>query len=478
MSSSRLRAALVVLLVALTLGALGVELTMPLLIFYASDNLGIDYAEGGGAWFPVLYGVVATAVGLLASSPLDKLPSLRIMLVAALGAGVARASIPFLPADDRGTIGLALLLCVVAPACDALFFLAGKLAIQRLVAVQMLGESKEDYEHAVKWYISVDYALFNVAAFVADAIYDPTRSFIAPSPAVANIWAFWASGACAGLAIVLLLVMLAFLIKNADRPQAPGKTAYGTSPIYAVCCSADGSGRFWRFMGLCTVLVGVRSLFRHLETTLSVYMTHEAGTRAHFAWVQAVNPLLIVVLSPLVPRLLKSIPDYTRFIAGTTVSVSAPLGLGIGLGVAVLTGTTLSANALTGVLVAFVAVFSFGEIIWSPLLSSYALLVAPESVQALFLALASLPSVGASIFTGALSAALVKHFCASPPGGPAGPSAGSSTPPAAGGPAASCDGAGLWTSIGLMAATTPALLVILHNRLREKDAKETFVRVQ
>lgn len=59
--------------------------------------------------------------------------------------------------------------------------------------------------------------------------------------------------------------------------------------------------RRWRgFMLLVTLLVGVRALFRHLDATFPKYFIRRHGPFAPFGMVYSLEPLLIIILVPLV----------------------------------------------------------------------------------------------------------------------------------------------------------------------------------
>ena len=422
--------------------SLATELTMPLLTFYPSDNLGIDYATGGGAWFIGIHGAVGALTGIMASSSLDRLPALRTAAGGALLSAVAHASIPVAQLMRADPTLVAILLCVLAPAASVIANAAVGLCMKRLLVVYYLGESELTAKTGEDRFFSIMYALFNGMAVLADIIYDVLRTNVAPSHAVANDWCLYGAGALMLMAAAILLVTTRCCVRAADRAPVPADPKLGMSPVYAICCDGVTSRRFWRFMVFCTALLGVRSLFRHVDSTLSIYMTRTEGANAHFALVQAVNPFLVVVFVGWAPTLVFSrFSTYTRVVVGTCLSVAAPLLLGVA------NGTPSGSGGIVG-LVAMVALFTLGEMAWSPILMAYASRVSPQSTLAVFNALASLPALAVALPTSAVSAALVETFC-----------------PALG----VCDGTRLWLVIGLIAASSPLVLLFGERWLRENE---------
>ncbi len=456
-----------------------------------SDNLGLDYVHGG-AWLfgaygtrrhigrlvfckkcrlfpPPNVGTVGSLVYVLGAPMLDRLPALPMAALMTALAGSVRALVPSATeaaTTQNGIYVFFLLQCVLVPALDVLTGAAVVLAIKRLVDVKMLGHSKAETKEAQDYWFGWQYVIFNGGALVADLLYDRLRLQWAPSPAIANQWTLWLAGASLGVAATLFTVTKVVLIRKADHAHILLDVQLGGNPCYTLCFSPrEVRGRFWRFCALCTVLFGVKSLFRHMEATLDIYMTRAIGPDAHFTLVQAINPAIVMLLCWWLPnRLFGRFTYYTRFVvgivllpppppfprmlsnarrAGTTVSVAGPLLLPLGLGF-----VSTSPVGMTLMLALSVTLFSLGEIIWSPLLGSYATsFLAPKGTEAIFGALAAIPSLAAKLPTSAISARVVAAYC-----------------PADG----VCQGVELWGVITLIAATTPLCLLLFERCLREQ----------
>ena len=243
-------------------------------------------------------------------------------------------------------------------------------------------------------------------------------------------------GAC-GLCLALLILTLHY------RPESPRHRVNTTADLSQPlpdCC--DDCGRlikdrpFWRFVGFCTVLLGVTSIFRHFDQTLPVVMQRVFTNRAHFALIQAINPVLIIVLAPLMQWLTDKKQSYWVIVVGSAVSVSSLLALAIGSG--------KSRHREAGFVdyipyVIFMIIFSIGEALWSARLTSYMLEVAPVEQKATYQALSTVPGLGARALAAWHSAFLVRTYC---------PSSDTCTP------------GYLWLIVWAFAALTPICLTV------------------
>jgi dipeptide/tripeptide permease len=254
------------------------------------------------------------------------------------------------------------------------------------------------------------------------------------------VWSLALAAATLGAALGLL-VAVQWRIKRADHAVVPEDMARGMAPCRTACMET----RFYKYMAATTLLIPVRMVFRHLDATLPVYMIRASpeGEEAHFALIQAINPALIVlfiVVTPVLPLRAFSLKD--KFLIGTSIAAMGPLVLGWLLP---LTGI----GWLTLDIIAFVVLFSIGEAIFSPRVEHFGLKVAPKGTEAVYAALAVMPSLLPKLPTSYMSAWLMDSFC---------PKEG-----------ASCNGAVLWSIIGLTAALTPLGLTLFQRWLVTPD---------
>jgi hypothetical protein len=448
-------------LAAVMLSTVALELTIPLLSFYGEQNLGLSYDRGGGAYFIGVYGTTGAVAGIAASFFLDRLPTLTTAAVALMLAGVTRLAIP----PVRSGLWFGVALCEVGAASDAVASMALMLALTRLLDEHYLGSTSSARSVGRKWWFAVLYALINASAFLANVVYE-----LMGTGSGSNDARLVLAGVCLQAAAVLVGTMAVApttvcRVRAAQLPEATTDVSLGTAPVRTLCCGGGQDGetrRFWRFLGLCTALIGARSLFRHLDSTLGMYMVRTLGTEdAHYALVRAINPFFVMLTVAWLPRVaLARFSAYTLFVMGTAVSATAVAGYALALP---WLGSGPGSHELAG-LVAMAVLFSCGELIWSPVLSEYTTSVAPRTTTALFVALANLPMLAVKLPNSILSAALMSAFC------PASVDAN-----AAASADAACDARGgslLWLSIALMALTTPLTLAYGERWLREPTAPD------
>jgi hypothetical protein len=392
------------------------------LVMTFMQNFALDHETA--ALLYGAYGLVAAGMGLLASAPLDVLPVMPIIVGSLL---VSMATRLLLAMTDDWRIAFAALL--VAGGCDALWGTLLDLALQRSI-VAATHVAPDVHSNRV---FALAYALTNVAAVCTALGYQGLRTWAATLP-MANTLAMVGSAALLAVAFAVLLPGLAALrLQDEDRVVTAiieARAGAGADPAASLWTSITAllqERAFWGFTALCTALLGVRMIFRHLDTTLPIVMERTpgfGGALAPFPLIQAVNPALIILLAPLLQWFLAARPAYPVLAIGTTVSALSVLPV------------VLWPAELAGY-VAFVALFSVGEALWSARFTAYALTAAPRDKQATYKALAALPSLAAKLPTSLLSGWVVAHYC---------PEAGV------------CDGARVWAWVLGIAASSPLIL--------------------
>ena len=470
----------------LALLSAGQMLTLQALVPYTLENLGLPYAYGAGAL--ALYGATATLFGLVASRSLDVLPlapcALGGLVVAALArtglAGYAQASaLPILAA-----------LLVLCAGADALWSMSLHLLLQRvldaderqlvdaLVAVHRELPATDTTPHEATARVRTRriyagyYAGSNLGTFGLAMAYGLARTLLSPQLAWANQLAM-AAGAFLSVPVGVVLLGVSF-----PRWRGYARPTSGAPALADAAQSAPGpwwrDAQLWRFTTVCVLLVGVRTLFVHMNATLTVTMQRAMATPdAPFAYIQGLNPLLIALLVPLLQMwLLRRVPDYALFVLGTTVSALAVLAVALG-----------DPSALWPYIV-FVALFTVGEAVWSARFDAYAKDATPPAHRAVYTAVARAPTFVAALLASLLSATLVAQYC---PG--AGPSVPvlllepEAVPPPPLGPSLlgdeqACYVTGLWGVIFLLAALTPLGLLVGTPWLRPRVRKEAPVPVE
>lgn len=181
-------------------------------------------------------------------------------------------------------------------------------------------------------------------------------------------------------------------------------------------------------MLLTLLLVGVRTIYRHLDATFPKYMVRTFGRDAPFGSLIALNPLCVVIVTVLSAPLGMKYHPVPLTILGSFISCISPFALAFGHSYS---------NAI-----AFVILLSVGEGIWSPRLYEYTVMIAEQGKEGTYMALAAAPMFLATLITGATSGLLLDRFC--PEKGPHNTEM-------------------MWALIGLTSFLSPVLMVALRD---------------
>jgi MFS family permease len=204
-----------------------------------------------------------------------------------------------------------------------------------------------------------------------------------------------------------------------------------TSSGYNISKEVLGQPRFWRFLAISVLFLGVMMNFHHMNVTFPKYFVRQFGENAPFELVLAINPIVIVFLVPAVTYAIDLLRlDYgTVLVVGSLISGVSPFALAV-------------LNSTQGAIV-WMVMLSLGEAIWSPKLMEMSVAVAPEGREGTYMSLTSAPLLISKLGVGGLSGALLTQFC---------PEEGD------------CHGSMMWTVIGC--TTCPLTLVLLLLRAR------------
>ncbi|MCB1192419.1 MAG: MFS transporter [Leptospiraceae bacterium] len=225
---------------------------------------------------------------------------------------------------------------------------------------------------------------------------------------------------------------------------------------------------FWRFMLFISLLVGVKLTFYHMHVTFPPYLVRTLGEGAKFGTVWGfLNPLLILILVPIIGATTQKVSVYKMILIGTSFSgfsiflLAIPFSLyeplvptfigkiiwSVWLGFPPETSKIVLASYI-GITV-FVILFSIGEALWSPKLYEYVAEIAPEGKTASYMSLSILPFFVAKFIAGGMSGILLDLWC---------PSVGDKSSAYI-----------IWIIIGCIAISCPMGLLLLKNIIRKKD---------
>ena len=172
------------------------------------------------------------------------------------------------------------------------------------------------------------------------------------------------------------------------------------------------------FLVLVVLLVGVRALFRHLDATFPKYFIRRHGPLAPFGMVYSLEPLLIILLVPLVSsdssgaasgrgccgtlrralRWIQKLPSLSAITLGCYIGTTAPFVL------------VLSDAEWASPL--FVSIIALGETLWAPRFYTYTHEIAPQSEVGLYFSMAQVPLFLPKLIAGVMSGRLLADYCA------------------------------------------------------------------
>ena len=143
--------------------------------------------------------------------------------------------------------------------------------------------------------------------------------------------------------------------------------------------------------------IGIRIVYRSLDATLPKFMERTIGEGAYYGTILMLNPLSILIFTPLLTPLVYYFSNYTLICIGGFISSASCLIM-------------LLPQSYT-TCVAFSIVLGIGESIWSPRFYEYSIAVAPKGKEGTYMALTSAPLFFASMIAGVMSGSLLEGFC-------------------------------------------------------------------
>ena len=222
---------------------------------------------------------------------------------------------------------------------------------------------------------------------------------------------------------------------------------------------------FYRFLLFLTLVVGVRLILYHMYYTFPKFAIRELGPGAPVGRLfLVINPVLIVILAPVVGALTQKVSAYKAVVIGSFIAASSVFLLAVPpevfkpladgwLGELIarrwLSVKDAAVNPYYVSIALMAVVYSVGEAFWSPRLYEYPAAIAPKGQEASYMSLSMLPYFVAKFFAGGLSGFLLRAYC--PAQGPR-------------------DSGTMWLIVGLMALATPLGLILLRSRIQVHEA--------
>jgi len=188
-----------------------------------------------------------------------------------------------------------------------------------------------------------------------------------------------------------------------------------------------------------------RHVFQQLNTVLPLYLYRVFGERAPVNAFYAINPLIVSVLTPIMPMFTRSFDTYNVIVFGSAVASSALL-----LFVVFVPTYTSVSLAL--------ALFSVGESIYSPALTRYVMVLSPEGSEGQYSALTSAPMFLGKLLVAVMSGNLLEAECPR------------------GGNNSKC--ANVWATISGVSFITPIALALFRSYIHNDEARQKLQRIK
>jgi MFS family permease len=252
-------------------------------------------------------------------------------------------------------------------------------------------------------------------------------------------------------------------------------TVSSTKETGAIFASVFQQRAFYLYLFMLGILVFVRLTFYHFHYTFPTYGIRVFGEGVKIGSMFGVlNPVIIVFLVPLIASLTTKVRSYWMLLIGATISAgSVFLATMDPMTFAFLSDTWFAEliydrwleipvgrrDPLYMSLVVFMIIFTIGEAIWSPRLMQFTAEIAPPGREGSYVALSYLPYFGAKFVAGPMSGWLLATYV---------PEGAESYP----------QQYMVWVWIGLMAAVSPAGLLIFRRLYKkaEDDAAEAAAK--
>jgi len=400
------------------------------LVLYLSDDLAMTDTNAG--WVFGLTGLVKALYGLVCGFAVDMLGVRWSLLV--------------------GAFCMTLGLLVVASTQSSMVAISALLTVKAfgsalLLNPMMFAVRRYTNESTRPFAFSLFYVVMNGSAFVAQLLVNAVRN--SKSGALFPMLQYWALTEVSLWRLVIWVAVisgvLTFLlalcvreapVQNTEENSVRDENGSVQKSAWKMVKLTLSESKFWRLVCLCSVFVGVRLIFVHLNATFPKFYTREMGANAAFELIIAVNPALVMIFVPFFTSLTQQLQcdSYFVLLAGATLTSLSPLPL------------AYYENSYVAA-IAFVSILSVGESLWSPKLYEHTVAVSPVGREGTYGALAVAPVFASTFFAGGFSGHLLEEHC---------PHSGH------------CDGYTIWMMVFAVTITSPLILLLCRSCLFHK----------
>jgi MFS family permease len=155
--------------------------------------------------------------------------------------------------------------------------------------------------------------------------------------------------------------------------------------------------RFWRLVGVISMLVLIRVIFYDQQIFLPIYMDRDLNDDQNYGLTIIVNQLIVIILIPAFSYSQYFIGAYDSFIIAGMVATISPIFFLLG-------PSNFSVFA-------YIAISSIGEAILSSRFLEYIYTVAPKGKESVVLSLSYFPTIFSIVLAGVSTGILLEEYC-------------------------------------------------------------------
>lgn len=187
---------------------------------------------------------------------------------------------------------------------------------------------------------------------------------------------------------------------------------------------------FYILLWFVICLIPVRAMFKYMEVLMPLYFSRTIPC-APWATLLSINPMGIMILTPIVSVVTNRVPLFVLLITGTLISAISPLIMALWPDAPYYLNIIISMST-----------FTLGESIWSALIGLFILQLSPLNKKGLYGGMTEIPTFLGSIAAGEITGYLLTTYC-----------------PVGGDPDL-CHA--MWIPVTFMSLLTPANLLIMY----------------
>merc|ERR1719161_2144982 len=348
----------------------------------------LDMSDMDAGWIYGAWGMMVSVFGMLLGFVVDNLGVRKSLVSGGLILLVSR--IILAGASSRLQV-LAMLL--------VLYPLGASLAIP----VQTLALRRYTDERTQKFAFSLFYVVMNVsaasAAFLINGVRNLTEDGLELSGTHFTMYrvVLFMGVLCTGAALGLI-----FLVREIRTSRDGTHSVQQFTPqegsAWTIMQETFAEGKFWRFVAVTVIFIGVRSNFTHMDATLPKYSTREFGEDFPYELLMPINPVAIIFLVPTFTYITDKLNlNFAQvLIIGSIISGISPIFC--------VMSTSVWATVM------WLLLLSVGEAIWSPKLIEFSISIAPEGREGTYLSLSQAPLFLSKLPIGGFSGWLLETY--------------------------------------------------------------------